>query len=121
LNKKSASISGLPTGVRLPCGAAVPANLKLALVPCPIALHAACSTAERVRERGKLRALTERGASVSEIEVSPMEFAAYCKGLKRPDFSIVSLDRYAREKAIAQWERVTTSPSGAVAQSAVAA
>jgi hypothetical protein len=75
----------------------------------------------RVRERGKLRALTERGASVSEIEVSLLEFAAYCKGLKRPDFSIVSLDRYAREKAIAKWEQVTTSPSGAVAQSAVAA
>ena len=74
-----------------------------------------------VRERGKLRALMERGASVIEIEVSLLEFAVYCKGLKRPDFSIVSLDRYAREKALAQSERVTTSPSGAVAQSAVAA
>jgi hypothetical protein len=63
----------------------------------------------------------ERGASVSEIKVSLLEFAIYCKGLKRPDFSIVSLDRYAREKAISQSERVTTSLSGTVAQSAVAA
>src|ERR1700730_3071452 len=27
---------------------------------------------------------------------------AYCKDLKRPDFSITTLDRYAREKGIAQ-------------------
>src|ERR1700736_1354974 len=64
-----------------------------------------------VRERGKLRALMERGASVSEIEVSPLDFVFYSKGLKRPDFSIVSLDRYAREKALAESERVATSLS----------
>jgi hypothetical protein len=56
----------------------------------------------RVRERGKLTALTERGTSVSEIEVSLMEFAAYAKGLKNPNFSIGALDQCAREKAIAQ-------------------
>jgi hypothetical protein len=55
-----------------------------------------------VRERGKLRALTERGATVTEIEVSLMEFAAYCKGLKKPNFSIGTLDQYAREKGAAQ-------------------
>jgi hypothetical protein len=56
----------------------------------------------RVRERGKLTALTERRASVAEIEVSLMEFAAYCKGLKNPNFSIGALDQCARKKAIAQ-------------------
>ena len=56
----------------------------------------------RVRDRGKLRALTEREVSLAEIEVSLVEFATYCKGLKKPDFSIAGLDRYAREKAIAQ-------------------
>jgi hypothetical protein len=55
-----------------------------------------------VRERGKLRALTEHGATVTEIGVSLMEFAAYCKGLKKPNFSIGTLDQYAREKATAQ-------------------
>jgi len=54
-----------------------------------------------VRERGKLRA-TERGATVAEVEVSLMEFAAYCKGLKKPNFSIGTLDQYAREKGAVQ-------------------
>ena len=56
----------------------------------------------RVRDRGKHRVQTERRASVTEIEVSPMEFGVYCKELKRPDFSIAGLDRCAREKAISQ-------------------
>jgi hypothetical protein len=55
-----------------------------------------------VRERGKLRAVTERAATVTEIEVSLMEFAAYCKGLKKPNFSIGTLDQCARKKAMAQ-------------------
>jgi hypothetical protein len=54
----------------------------------------------RVRKRGKLSA--ERGASVTEIEVSLMEFAAYAKGLKNPNFSLGALDQCARKKAIAQ-------------------
>jgi hypothetical protein len=53
----------------------------------------------RVRERGKLRAQRERGAKVIEIELSPMEFGVYFRAAKRPDFSIVGLDRCAREKA----------------------
>ena len=56
----------------------------------------------RVRERGKLRALVEHGASVTEVEVSLIEFAAYCKGLKKPNFSLGTLDQYAREKGQAQ-------------------
>jgi hypothetical protein len=56
----------------------------------------------RVRERGKLTALTERGTSVTEIEVSLMEFAAYAKGLKNPNFSLGALDQCAPKKAIAQ-------------------
>ena len=56
----------------------------------------------RVRERGKLAALTERGATVAEVEVSLMEFADYCKGMRRPNFSIGALDQYARKKATAQ-------------------
>jgi hypothetical protein len=56
----------------------------------------------RVRERGKLRAVRERAAIITEVELSPQEFGAYCKGLKRPDFSIAALDRCARQKAIAQ-------------------
>jgi hypothetical protein len=56
----------------------------------------------RVRERGKLTALTERGASVTEIEVSLIEFAAYCKGLKNANFSIGALDQCARKKAMVQ-------------------
>jgi hypothetical protein len=55
-----------------------------------------------VRERGKLTALTERGASVAEIEVSLIEFAAYAKGMKRPNFSIGALDQCARKKATVQ-------------------
>lgn len=56
----------------------------------------------RVRERGKLRAFNERGASCIEVEVSPQEFGTFCKAQKRPDFSILSLDRCARAKAVGQ-------------------
>lgn len=59
----------------------------------------------RVRERGKLRAIRERGAVFVELEVSPEEFRAYCKGLKRRDFSITGLDRCAREKGLAEDRR----------------
>ena len=55
----------------------------------------------RVRDRGKLRAIQERDATLVEVEVSPEEFGAYCKGLKRPDVSITMLDRCAREKGMA--------------------
>jgi len=54
----------------------------------------------RVRERGKIRAFKERGTTFDEIEVSPIEFGTFCKGLRRPDFSIASLDRCARAKAL---------------------
>src|SRR6202171_3197329 len=40
----------------------------------------------RVRERGRLRIIQERDASVVDIEVRPEEFGAYCKSLKKPDF-----------------------------------
>jgi len=56
----------------------------------------------RVRDRGKVRALDERGVMLTEIEVTPMEFGAYCRGLKKRDFSIASLDRCARVKAVAR-------------------
>jgi hypothetical protein len=56
----------------------------------------------RVRDRGNLRAITERSAILVEVEVSPEEFGAYCKRMKRPDFSIATLDRCAREKGVAQ-------------------
>jgi hypothetical protein len=56
----------------------------------------------RVRERGKLRAIAERTAEVLEVQVSPEEFGAYCKGLKRTDFSITALDRCARDKGFTQ-------------------
>ena len=62
----------------------------------------------RVRERGKLTALTERGASVTEIEVSLMEFADYCKGLRNPNFSIGALDQCARKKVMAQAHEEST-------------
>jgi hypothetical protein len=55
----------------------------------------------RVRERGKLRGMRERDAVFVEVEVRPEEFGTYCKGLKRPDFSITALDRCARAKGIA--------------------
>jgi len=53
----------------------------------------------RVRERGKLRAFRDHGTIVTEVEISPIEFGNYCKGLKKPDFSIGSLDRCAGAKA----------------------
>jgi hypothetical protein len=56
----------------------------------------------RVRERGKLRALEERAAEVVEVQISPEEFGAYCKRLKRTDFSITALDRCACGKGLAQ-------------------
>src|ERR1700680_3380726 len=56
----------------------------------------------RVRERGKLRAVSERAADLIEVQISPEEFGAYCKGLRKSDFSIAALDRHAREKGIAQ-------------------
>jgi hypothetical protein len=56
----------------------------------------------RVRERGRLRAIQERGADFIEVEVRPEEFGAYCKSLKKPDFSITALDRCAHAKAIGQ-------------------
>jgi hypothetical protein len=56
----------------------------------------------RVRERGKLRAIDERAADVLEVQIWPEEFGAYCKGLKRTDFSITALDACARQKGIAQ-------------------
>jgi hypothetical protein len=56
----------------------------------------------RVRERGKLRAMQERDAVCVEVEVRPEEFGAYCKGLKRPDFSIAALDGCARAKGITE-------------------
>ena len=52
----------------------------------------------RVREKGKLRAFKERGVTFDEVEVSPIEFGTYCKALRKPDFSIASLDRCARAK-----------------------
>jgi hypothetical protein len=59
----------------------------------------------RVRERGKFRPIRERGSVFVEAEVCPEEFGAYCKGLKRPDFSITALDKCAREKGMAQGRR----------------
>jgi hypothetical protein len=56
----------------------------------------------RVRERGKLRAIREHAAVLVEVEISPQEFGAYCKALKKRDLSIASLDRCAREKGTAQ-------------------
>jgi hypothetical protein len=56
----------------------------------------------RVRGRGKLRTIEEQAADVLEVQISPEEFAAYCKGLKRTDFSIAALDGCARQKGIAQ-------------------
>jgi hypothetical protein len=46
--------------------------------------------------------MQERDAVCVEVEVRPEEFGAYCKGLKRPDFSIAALDRCARAKGIAE-------------------
>jgi hypothetical protein len=63
----------------------------------------------RVRERRKSRALNEGGATCMEIEVLPQEFSAYCMGMKRPDFSIASLDRCARAKALARGTRLPVS------------
>ena len=56
----------------------------------------------RVRDRGNLRAIRERAAALVEVEITPEEFGAYCKRMKRPDFSIATLDRCAREKGLAE-------------------
>jgi hypothetical protein len=56
----------------------------------------------RVRERGKVRAFKERGVISDEVEIIPQEFSAYCNGLTRPDFTIATLDRCAREKVLAK-------------------
>jgi hypothetical protein len=56
----------------------------------------------RVRDRGKLRAMSERAAAIIEIEITPEEFGAYCKRQARRDFSIAALDACAREKGFAQ-------------------
>ena len=71
----------------------------------------------RVRERGKLTALTEHGTSVTEIEVSLVEFAAYAKGLKNPNFSIGALDQCARRKAMAKARAPAASQGGLATQS----
>ena len=55
----------------------------------------------RVRERGKLRIVWERRADIVEVQVRPEEFGAYCKDLKKRDFSITALDQCARAKATA--------------------
>jgi hypothetical protein len=54
----------------------------------------------RVRARGKARAFEERGIIFDEVEITPDDFRAYCKNMKNPDFSIATLDRSAREKAL---------------------
>ena len=54
----------------------------------------------RVRARGKARALSERKVVLDEIDITPQEFRAYCDRMKKPDFSIATLDRCAREKAL---------------------
>src|ERR1700693_4747878 len=51
---------------------------------------------------GKLKAFQERGITVHDIEISPIEFGNYCKKMESPDFSITSLDHCARTKALAQ-------------------
>jgi hypothetical protein len=63
----------------------------------------------RVRARGKLRAIAEQDAVIVEVAVRPEEFGAYCKGLRRPDFSITALDRCARQKGIALGLRPTAN------------
>jgi hypothetical protein len=52
----------------------------------------------RVRDRGKLRAMSQCAAAIIEIEITPEEFDAYCKRQVRRDFSIAALDACAREK-----------------------
>jgi hypothetical protein len=52
----------------------------------------------RVRDRGRLRLLTD-GIAVEEITVFPDEFIAFCNKSKRSDLGIYWLDSFAREKA----------------------
>jgi hypothetical protein len=72
----------------------------------------------RVRERGKLRAIEERAADVIEVQISPQEFAVYCKGLKRTDFSIAALDRCAHEKGLIQYRGAAVLERGNLSESA---
>jgi hypothetical protein len=65
----------------------------------------------RVRERGKLRAFKERRVTFDEVEISPIEFGTYCKALKKPDFSVASLDRCARAKVLAPASAVFGAPA----------
>jgi hypothetical protein len=54
----------------------------------------------RVRARGKARAFKERSVVLREIDISPQQFHSFCTRMKKPDFSIATLDRCAREKAL---------------------
>ena len=65
----------------------------------------------RVRDRGKLRAMGERAAAIIDIEITPEEFAAYCKQQRRPDFSIVALDLCARAKGLTRHQGRASSSS----------
>src|ERR1700693_369405 len=56
----------------------------------------------QIIKRRKLKAFQERGITVHDIEISPIECGNYCKRIKGPDFSITSLDQCARAKALAQ-------------------
>jgi hypothetical protein len=49
--------------------------------------------------------MQERDAVFVELEVCPEEFGAYCKRLRRPDFSITALDRCGGAKGIAEGRR----------------
>jgi hypothetical protein len=65
----------------------------------------------RVRERGKLRAFKERGVIFDEVEISPIEFGTYCKALKKPDFSVASLDRCASAKVLDPASTICNMPA----------
>src|ERR1700733_10747089 len=59
----------------------------------------------RVRARGKARAFNERGVIFDEVDITPDDFRAYCKNMRNPDFSIATLDRSARAKALSSLPR----------------
>jgi hypothetical protein len=54
----------------------------------------------RVRARGKARAFRERRVVLDDINISAEEFRSHCKRMKKPDFSVASLDQCAREKGL---------------------
>jgi hypothetical protein len=56
----------------------------------------------QIVKRRKLKAFQERGITVHDIEISPIEFGNRCKKMESADFSITSLDQCARAKALAQ-------------------